>query len=562
MKAPLPAALAAPLLLVGAWLRWQQRPWHSNVWGVDWLIYYEPQARALRRGDLLHWLLSWEGLHPPLSGVIHSTAMALGASWSVHWGLTVGACLGGSAWLAGSLGRRLHPAAGLLLLLWACLSPLQVNYGLNTSPYPWQLLLVAGSTALLLWAVEQSEPRAWLLAGVAAALCAQVHVLAFAAVLGQALFLMLHGPRRWRAWGRPALGWLAPVVLSALVVVVVSLTKTADPWTFHVEPEEPWWRTARLVLAGRFGDGWRAGLGPALGLGALAGLAGGARREVALLLLQILGMLAALALFLDLGVADSRLTHYYLVPQLLLFAAGAAGWVGLALRWGGPGPWRRLPAGAAPWVLAGLVAASQLGWIQQNWRWLGDRHDTARATMAASPAEPVRALYDAAGEGDAVVYLWGPTFLNDEPENLDPVGAAWPLRRLARPCFDVEAPRQHCVQHGGARFFFAPNPFTGPLDGVEEELRLLVNSAHAPGRATFLFHPQPDAAARPWPAEQWLRDQGGVGEELGSVLVVRMPPGAHIVEVPMHPDPGGDPDERPDGDRGERTDPIEDPSSP
>ncbi len=533
------AAAATALLAIGLRLRLDLLPWHLNVWGVDWLAYYEPQARDLRSLWLPGWALSWEGLHPPLSGMVHGAGMALETSQWVHWGATLAASLLAPLVLGLAAARRTSAAALLLLLGFAATSPLQANYGLNTSPYPWALLLVACSSAALARALDGDDLEAWLWAGVLSCLTAQVHVLAFAAVGAQALFVLLSlrsGARR------PRLAWAALVGLSCGFVVAGSLLRTGDPWTFHIgEGEDPWVRQVGHILRSRFvpeaGSGVLAGW---MGLGVVAGLVAGPRRLTLLLLAQAAAWLAALALFYSMHVADPRLTHYFSVPQLLLAAAAACGYASLGVRWG------RIGAVA---VLIGATALA-LPWTGSARTWHRDKAAAAAAAVDASAGEQVRAFYVDAGPGDVIAYLWGYRFLNDEPEHLDPVAARWPVERLGRPCFDLEEPRHRCNQDDGARFWFAPSDFSGDMESQEEELRIMINGAEAPGRALLVVSPGESAPPHPWPMEAWLDEHGAeaLPPLAGGVLLFRFPPGARIPDPPpMHPGEPPPEDPEPDG---------------
>ena len=139
------AAPALVLLALGLHLRLARWPFHANVWGIDWLNYYEIQARHLHAWELLGFFASWEGLHPPVSGIIHGLGMVLGVGFPVHWAATTAASLAGPAIVAGWLRPRAGAGAALLILAWLMLSPQQANYALNTSPYPWHLLFGAAS---------------------------------------------------------------------------------------------------------------------------------------------------------------------------------------------------------------------------------------------------------------------------------------------------------------------------------------------------------------------------------------------------------------------------------
>ena len=226
-KAPL--FLAVLLLAGGGWLRFVAWPWHSNLWAIDWLSYYEPQAEALASLQLHRWLLSWEGLHPPVSGVVHGALMALGSPLSVHWAATVAATLGGAVFLARSVAERSSAFLGLAVVGWASLSPLQANYGLNTSPYPWVLLFVGASVFALARASECAPSRArrpFIVAAVLAGLALQTHVLAFAVALGSLLAMILvpGGPLAGTIELRP--GVEMPVWAEAMVPMLFVLFLT------------------------------------------------------------------------------------------------------------------------------------------------------------------------------------------------------------------------------------------------------------------------------------------------------------------------------------------------
>ncbi len=524
------------LLGLGLKLRLDLLPWHQNVWGVDWLAYYEPQARHLRSFWLPGWAFSWEGLHPPLSGMVHGAAMVLGANQWVHWGGTLTASLLAPVALGLAASRRTSLVALPLLLAFAALSPLQVNYGLNTSPYPWALLLVAGSSAALSRALDGDDLERWLWAGVLSALAAQVHVLATAAVGAQALFVL--GSLRGRP-RKPIGSWLVLVGLSTLLVGGGSLLRTGDPWTFHIgENESTWMAQVANILQARFVPSTASAvLGGVFGVGALAAMFFGPRRLPLLLLAQAAAWLAAQALFYSLHVADPRLTHYFVVPQLLLAGAAAFG-LGAAAR--------ALGRAGIFGVLA-LTLAASTPWAGAALDWHRNKADSAAQAIAASAAEPVRELYMSAGPGDVVAYLWGYRFLNDEPENLDPVAARWPTGRLGRPCLDIEAPRHRCNRHDGARFWFAPSDFSGDMDAQEEELRLMINSAEPPGRAVLVVSPGEEPPPRPWPVEAWLaeHDAEAMGPLPGGVMLYRFAPGA-IIPTPPPLNPGEPPPEDPD----------------
>jgi hypothetical protein len=440
--------------------------------------------------------------------------------------------------------HREHPGVGAVatgFVAWAALSPLQANYGLNTSPYPWTLLLVAAATLALRAAVSRPEPRPWIVAAVLMGLAVQTHVLAFAVAVAQALWLALHGAGVLRDRRRAVTRWAAVLGIFCVPMLVGSLTKTSDPWTFHIEEGgEPWVRTAWMVLHERFGGRRTAlWLGAALAGSTSLGVVLRPRGLASLLVLGIAGWMSALALFIELGVADPRLSHYYLVPHLLGLAAGASGLAAGLERWG------RAPALRIGGLLA-LAVGTGL-WASDALRYqLGRQGDAERALADAEPVrEAVRAAFAGASEGDVVAYLWNHEFLNDEPEYLDPY-AAWPLSRVGRRCTEEHPPRGLCNAAGGSRFYFDPSAFEGALFELEEPLRLMVNQAHPPGRATLFLLPGSEAPPRPFPSEVWMAAQGATETRLpGGVTRWQFPVGARL-EQPREPLPRPDEENEPD----------------
>jgi len=517
---------AAALLMVGLKLRLDRWPFHANVWGIDWLNYYELQARHLHALEPLGFFASWEGLHPPVSGIIHGLLMVLGVGFPVHWAATTAASLAGPALLAAWLRSRAGAAAALLMLAWLMISPQQANYALNTSPYPWHLLFGCASTVAFAAALERGPERGGrvlVTAGVLGAIAIQTHVLAFSIVIAQAIFFVGQGRDGVRAWGRDGVKTAVWIGLSSLWMVAGALFKTTDPWTFHVGEAEGGANAEALrMLSTRFGAAAdKSSMLVVLGVLVVAALLGRHRKTAGLLLLEVLGIVAALVLFFDLGVADPRLTHYYVLPQALLSAVAALGLGTLA------GTGRRRV------VVLAAAALLSVPWTLHALGWQNRVEAAAEAKIEASDAAAVRPFVADAGPGDVVVYLWDPTFLNDEPEHLDPVVAVWPMHRFGRPCFD-EVPRMFCATHEGAFFYSAPWGHWGPLDQVEEPLRMAINRGTAPGRATILVSPLFDEAPpRPWPFETWLKEHGASNKDFpGGIVAWQLPPGFVMPDPP------------------------------
>jgi hypothetical protein len=520
--------------LAAGWvLRGDARPWFLHVWTIDCLGYFEPQARALRNFDLPGYLFAWQGLHPPAAGWIHGAMMAAGLGLPLQWAATRAASLGAALLLGVLAWRRGGGALALLLtLLWAALSPMQATYGLSLNPYPWALLLFAVSTFLALRATDAGAGTSVLLAaGLASATLSQTHILGAAAAAAQAAVLGLLLRRRWRV----LLPYAAPLAASLAVAAAASLLKTRDPWTFHVgQPDRGWPWQAWLVLSTRFGPlAERVPWMVSLGLGLLLSLRRSTRICSIFLLIPAVAWLAALSAFLSMGVADSRLTHYFTTPQLAVLAAAALGWGGLATSVRRP---------ALTWALALTPLLASIPWARSAVRWHEERRSAGQELRPAdaAAAERLRDLYSQAGPGDVVAWLWDASFINDEPEHRDALAAsAWPARRLGVPCFSVDSPRALCQASSGAQFYFAPDAYWGSLRDVEEPMRLMVEEARAPGRAVFVQLPGPEAPPRPWPVDAWLLAHGATLLEASpSVRIWTFPPGARIPA----PAPVGDPD--------------------
>lgn len=528
-------ATAAVLLGIGAWLRALTHPWQSHMWTIDWLSYYQPQAEALSSFRLHDWLGSWVGLHPPVAGALHAVIMVLGGSLVTHWTATVSAGLLAVVVLSRPLfgGTQIRAALGMLLLTWGALSPLQVNYGLITTSYPWALLICAGATVALLRATEVQTNRSWLLAGVLVGLACETHVLGVAVIIGHGLWLLVQGPTFWTLHKRGLVRWGVAVGLLILPVLIGGLTKTSDPWTFHIgEGDYPWWGTASIVFFDRFASGPSATtLGIVLAIGALGGVVLKPRGLPGLLAISTVGWLAALLLFILGHVADPRLSYYYLVPQLLAFGLAAVGWAELLERT--PEAWRTPLAGVALSVMLGVTG----WWAVDSITWQLERRARAETLIAEAGDTPetVRALYTEAGPGDVVAYLWDYQFLDDEPEHLDPIAAKWPPGRLGRRCPEENPPRGMCNAFGSARFYFNPSAFSDELWEVEEPLRLMVNKASAPGSARILMLSGPESPSHPWPADAWLEQHGGQRRALAADVVLWEFPAGTRIEPPLVP---------------------------
>ena len=553
MLRPIPLVTAGLLLAWGAWLRLEQLPFHQNLWAIDWLAYYEGQARDLYHLNLPAYLLRWEGLHPPLSGVLHGGMAVLGLGLPVQWAATIAASLLGPLILGIGGARRLGAGALILTLFWTALSPLQANYGLNTTPYPWLLLFVSASTILTLRILEGKRGRTMLIGGLCSALAIQVHVLAFAVVFAQAILLAGSGPDLRPTRRGNANSWWIPVGLSSAVLCGQSLSMTRNSWTFHVaESSGGWLGEVTLALSSRFGDPTDKYLLIAVvAAGILGGFLRGPRLAIGLLVLEALGTLLALCLFFELRVADPRLVHYYAMPQMLLFGAGAWGLSAVAssVSVSSDGAssvsvTSKLSAPRIRGLILGLALLLSGPWLLSTFEWNQTRQRYAADQIEASSAAAVRALFEAAREGDVVAYLWDNQFLNDESDHLDPVAARWPTSRLGRPCFDIDMPPHHCNAHGGSYFFFSPSAQTGrdgertiPFEEMEESFRRMINLSQPPGRATIIVAPGADAPQRPWPMERWLGELGAVASSPtpGGIVVFSLPSGVRVTPpAPLH----------------------------
>ena len=95
-----------------------------------------------------------------------------------------------------------------------------------------------------------------------------------------------------------------------------------------------------------------------------------------------------------------------------------------------------------------------------------------------------------------------------------------------------------CNEDKGVLFYFDPKSFNTEFEPLEETLRLVINSAKAPGRARLVIVPGEEAPSRPWPVDSWLTGYGGrmVDHPAAGIQVWSFPVGLQIpAPPPLHP---------------------------
>lgn len=458
-----PRWLILALLAAAVAVRLGRLPLAWNYWAIDYLSYPLAHRDELAQGHVAWTRLT--GLHPGLWSQIMATSGALGGGIRAAWGFSLLCSVGSIAVAAHWLQRRAGPAAAGLVAAILAISPLHAHYGLELNNYPLYLL----GSALLAVGLERGlrQDRAFL-AFVGASLCLHGH-LGGHALVGAALLLAL-----WRRRGRLAGALLAAEALAS-PVLLAALRQRASTGTFHNERPDPVELLVELlrIWPERFVPAVSvAALTLALGWLAARALRDPARRDAALSLGALAAAGGAATLFgLLSGAAFVAQTPYWLQPSWAFIALGGLGAVGLsrpqaALLAGLLSLWAA-PAARRAWApLEGL--APQVGVVEPpRWRappldrelppppdappgpaWATDGFPThlqnrepgvpgswwqqapipgregprVRPLPAPSPA-PLRAWLDE-GERDVLLWIWEPTFANDDPRGWDPLFSA------------------------------------------------------------------------------------------------------------------------------------------
>ncbi len=405
------------ILLVGLGLRLAHSESVWTYWTLDYLSYYGPL-----RDDLGAGLFPWTrlvGLHPPQHGLVVAGMLAGGASVaSVVW-LSVALSVAAAGLAALTLRQLGAPGGGLLAASALALSPYQVHYGVELNNYP--VFLFGG--AALIWAAVRTMrtsrctvPDLTLLAG-----AALVTLHGHAAGLPLVGTLLLLFVAVWRP--RPALALSAAILLFAPVGAAI-LAMTHGESTFHNAQLSAGSLLLELSRAwiGRFGPSWgitSASLLALTGLGA-AVLArpeqhptGPLRRRCAIgggLLLA--SALATVGAGMWSGAAHVGQTPYWVVASWMA-------WVLVGLGWSAAGRRGRVTMTLLLGLWLGGVGLSVTKPDPQP-----VNHTDLPPTALPSPrstAELRTHLELATAPGDAIVYLWEPLFLNDNPAGRDPL---------------------------------------------------------------------------------------------------------------------------------------------
>lgn len=270
------------------------------------------------------------------------------------------------------LGHRTGATAGVIFAA----NPFVVDMSVNARPYALLLFGTAGTSLLVLRAVQRGRLRDWTVWALACAALLYVHLLATLVIVAQGCYLLLHVWRGRRGTAPPLRRrwWVGPAV--ALVVLVVAAIPT---WLFIAPQNTLAWVASPTVLG--MGEAVVSALGRAVFAVPLLVLAaiGSARLwrdrfrtgELVSALLVVPAALI-LALLPVQNLVSSEYLSMFTVPVSLLAAHGIGR---LRLLWRPrPGSSPRVrQAVAAVLVLLGLLTS---GWrtlngslpINENWR--------------------------------------------------------------------------------------------------------------------------------------------------------------------------------------------------
>jgi len=408
--------LAALTVVAGCLRSWHfEKMW--SYWTLDYLSYYEPIREDLST------TLPWNrlvGLHPPQHGMVVSSLFDAG--FSVHALVQLSIFLSLLALVLAALTLRElgSPTAGLITAGLLAASPYQVHYGIELNNYP---LFLAGGSALV-WTATRIEIRARqltprptslsdaLLLTLASSVTLHGHLLGLPAV---AAVLSLFA---WRRNSR-ATAAVVVAVLSFVPVGASFLDMLDAQTTFHNGRLSI--RELLLTLQGawlgRFGSGVSLGLAQAA---VLLGLLFSFRKKTHRWVIASAGFFA-LALLLPTfagfwsGAANVSQTPYWLLLSWLAWSIVGLGWMSASQRGR-----RVLSALLTLWLVVIAADGALLG------------HYDSRASLQAPQAseESAQALSQylsaTVSQGDAVVYLWEPAFLNDNPTSTDRLFASFP----------------------------------------------------------------------------------------------------------------------------------------
>jgi len=170
----IPGSATRPLLLVGGLavlLRTMRVFCRWDEWALHYAAYNQDVLNALQDGQILDFMTTWVGLHPPLYPMLHAT---LSAVWPapILW-LSVSALF--SCLAVFLLLRTPSGSVGWLAALCLATDPVQVHYAAEVNNYP----LMVGLIALAWWGRERDD---WRVVAVAGVLGAWTHILAGVAI--------------------------------------------------------------------------------------------------------------------------------------------------------------------------------------------------------------------------------------------------------------------------------------------------------------------------------------------------------------------------------------------
>jgi len=439
LSRPLPFwPLLAVLLAAAIAIRWGRLPIAWSYWAIDYAAYTHGHWLDLSEGQL-----PWSRLvrlHPGQYALLFAGMLKAGLSLRALFWVPVLASAASIALGAIWLRRAVSPGAGLVFAGLMAVSPYQAHYGMELNNYP--LFQLFGAAALVATWAAWDRPTRWRLIAVAAGAFAALHAHFFAAVPIALLGAAALTTRRWRialALGA-GLALAAPIFLSALSL-------PGDPETYS-EPAERGTQLVKeswLAWVDRFGPPWA--LAAVAGLLAL-GTAGAAirvrRRPLGLLLGGALLLLIVqnYAGFLG-GAVRIFQTPYWILSSWLAFALIAVG----VEAWRSHGPRLVMLAVLLPWMVHAVGRAVEPTGAGPG-RTVTWSEAGGHADLGAPAAAPLRHyLRTQVQPGDAVVYLWDPWFINDQPHRWDPLFAALPPGDLGP--FAEEGPYPGYTHHLG-----------------------------------------------------------------------------------------------------------------
>lgn len=503
------------LLFLAAWLRLEHLETSWSFWSMDYLSYYGPIRDDVGTGPF-----PWRrlvGLHPPQHALLVTGVLAWGGSVAQVIWLSVGLSLGAIVLAALALRQIASPRAALIVATLLACSPYQVHYGVELNNYP---LFLFGGAALVwaaarAWSQDTSPPGLLVILAVAASLTLHGH-LAGLPLVG-VLLTAFAVRRRWTAVGALGVG-----LLTFLPVGLAMKAMLGGATTFHNDPLLASELAVELPRAwiGRFGSA--ASLGAAIACVLASGVLGllSPRTRhwtlggVLVLAVAVLTVLVGMRS----GAAQVAQTPYW------IFASWTA-WLLVGIGWEGAGRAGRI-----------LLAVLILAWAAGSGIHAAAPPPTSTQGASVETASALAGhLERTASRGDAVVYLWDPSFLNDDPVSHDPLFAIFEASEL-QDWTGRDAPCRNYGFHWGERLAcFRPS---ASLRGGEHEEALTrdVSSWITQGRTVHLIQANIDPRrAPPDPArlKAAVARLGGVWREArpGGLRVYRIRPPEALAQL-------------------------------